>query len=157
MEQAKLHLSAFLWVAGLIGAISTVAGLFKGHTVYIFTAAGYIGMAALLPLAIFYGVGWGSEPKRLPLIGIVSTGFGVVCLMLFPLRDFEVDSFNTLSAIGILVIVGLFIWGVSVYREYEKAQKPAEKVCPDCARTVLMAARVCEHCGYRFEPLPKVK
>ncbi len=28
------------------------------------------------------------------------------------------------------------------------------KTCPDCAETVLAAARVCKHCGYRFEPLP---
>jgi hypothetical protein len=157
MEQAKLHLSAFLWVAGLIGGISTVAGLFKGNAVYILTAAGYIGMAALLPLAIFSGIGWLEDLKRHPIVGLVSIGFGLVCLWLFPLRDFEVDSFNTLSAIGILVIIGLFVWGVRVYNEYEKAQKPAEKVCPDCARKVLMAARVCEHCGYRFEPLTKAK
>jgi len=24
------------------------------------------------------------------------------------------------------------------------------KTCPDCAETVLAAARVCKHCGYRF-------
>ena len=157
MEQAKLHLSAFLWVAGLIGAVSTLAGLFEGHAVYILTAAGYIGIAALLPLAIFYGIGWLEEPKRHPMTGLVSTGFGVICLWLFPLRDFEIASFNTLSALGILVIIGLFIWGVRVYSDYEKAQKPAEKVCPDCARTVLMAARVCEHCGYHFELSPTAK
>jgi hypothetical protein len=27
----------------------------------------------------------------------------------------------------------------------------ATKTCPDCAETVLAAARVCKHCGYRFE------
>jgi hypothetical protein len=26
------------------------------------------------------------------------------------------------------------------------------KTCPDCAEQVLAAARVCKHCGYRFEP-----
>ena len=26
--------------------------------------------------------------------------------------------------------------------------------CPDCAETVLAAARVCKHCGYRFEEAP---
>jgi hypothetical protein len=29
-----------------------------------------------------------------------------------------------------------------------------EKQCPDCAETVLAAARVCKHCGYRFEEAP---
>jgi hypothetical protein len=28
------------------------------------------------------------------------------------------------------------------------------KTCPDCAETVLVAARVCKHCGYRFAPSP---
>jgi hypothetical protein len=28
----------------------------------------------------------------------------------------------------------------------------ATKTCPDCAETVLEAARVCKHCGYRFDP-----
>jgi hypothetical protein len=29
------------------------------------------------------------------------------------------------------------------------------KTCPDCAETVLAAARVCRHCGYRFEAPPR--
>jgi hypothetical protein len=28
------------------------------------------------------------------------------------------------------------------------------KTCPDCAETVLAAARVCKHCGFRFEAAP---
>jgi hypothetical protein len=28
------------------------------------------------------------------------------------------------------------------------------KKCPDCAETILHDARVCKHCGYRFEPAP---
>ncbi|WP_082109829.1 zinc ribbon domain-containing protein [Mycobacterium sp. UM_Kg1] len=28
------------------------------------------------------------------------------------------------------------------------------KACPDCAETVLAAARVCKHCGYRFAARP---
>ena len=27
----------------------------------------------------------------------------------------------------------------------------ATKMCPDCAETILSAARVCRHCGYRFD------
>jgi hypothetical protein len=29
------------------------------------------------------------------------------------------------------------------------------KTCPDCAETVLAAARVCKHCGFRFEDAPQ--
>lgn len=35
----------------------------------------------------------------------------------------------------------------------EGAEGPERtKTCPDCAETVLAAARVCKHCGSRFEP-----
>lgn len=27
-----------------------------------------------------------------------------------------------------------------------------QKECPDCAETILAAAKVCKHCGYRFAP-----
>lgn len=33
------------------------------------------------------------------------------------------------------------------------AQPQPTKTCPDCAETVLAAARVCKHCGYRFDPV----
>ncbi len=32
--------------------------------------------------------------------------------------------------------------------------KSSTKTCPDCAETVLAAARVCKHCGYRFQQAP---
>lgn len=31
-------------------------------------------------------------------------------------------------------------------------QEAQRKTCPDCAETVLAAAKVCRYCGYRFEP-----
>lgn len=33
-----------------------------------------------------------------------------------------------------------------------QAVRAATKKCPDCAETVLAAAKVCKHCGYRFAP-----
>jgi hypothetical protein len=31
------------------------------------------------------------------------------------------------------------------------AELPATKTCPECAETILAAAKVCKHCSYRFE------
>ena len=33
-------------------------------------------------------------------------------------------------------------------------EEGGHKTCPDCAETVLAAARVCRYCGYRFEQAP---
>ena len=38
-----------------------------------------------------------------------------------------------------------------VPRETQTTAEPTKK-CPDCAETILLDARVCKHCGYRFEP-----
>jgi hypothetical protein len=39
-------------------------------------------------------------------------------------------------------------------RPQTESTERATKTCPDCAETVLTAARVCKHCGYRFDPAP---
>jgi hypothetical protein len=148
MEAATRHLKAFLWLAGLIGAISTVAGIFKGNAVYILTAAGYVGIASMLPAAILYNLVEGGKYEILAAIG--SVGFGLVCLLVFGLRDEEVADFNALSVVGIIVIVVLFSYGVHVFTEWQKYQAPARKTCPDCANQVLAAAQVCQYCHHRF-------
>src|SRR4051794_21512901 len=48
---------------------------------------------------------------------------------------------------------------VVTYEKVDPAQAVAApaaetKVCPDCAETILAAARVCRFCGYRFAPAP---
>ncbi len=37
----------------------------------------------------------------------------------------------------------------------QEKEKPATKKCPDCAETILAAAKVCKHCGYRFPTVAK--
>uniref|UniRef100_UPI0038CF2E0C zinc ribbon domain-containing protein n=1 Tax=Acetobacter senegalensis TaxID=446692 RepID=UPI0038CF2E0C len=36
--------------------------------------------------------------------------------------------------------------------EFDKTKVVATKRCPDCAEIVQYQAKVCKHCGYRFEP-----
>ena len=55
-----------------------------------------------------------------------------------------------ISVFGIILIACL----PSVQTQDSKpvSNGPAEKKqCPDCAETVLRGARVCKHCGYRFD------
>lgn len=50
----------------------------------------------------------------------------------------------------------------SVSANAQAAQAPIKK-CPDCAETILAAAKVCKHCGYRYamssemQPVPRVE
>jgi hypothetical protein len=39
-------------------------------------------------------------------------------------------------------------------RDRERAGQRQEKPCPDCAESVLEAAKVCKHCGFRFDAAP---
>jgi len=41
-------------------------------------------------------------------------------------------------------------WEAEDDAEAESEKAATEKQCPDCAETILRAAKVCKHCGYRF-------
>lgn len=41
-------------------------------------------------------------------------------------------------------------WEAEDDAEAEKERAATEKQCPDCAETILRAAKVCKHCRYRF-------
>lgn len=42
--------------------------------------------------------------------------------------------------------------------QYAAIQEPRlEKNCPDCGETVLYVAKVCKHCGYRFDHTQAIK
>ena len=38
--------------------------------------------------------------------------------------------------------------------QHPASREPERKTCPDCAESVLAAARVCRYCGYRFDTSP---
>jgi uncharacterized protein UPF0547 len=54
------------------------------------------------------------------------------------------------GAAGLLAMFAGFILAGNSVSSYQGAERTT-KVCPDCAETVLEAARVCKHCGHRFE------
>jgi hypothetical protein len=58
------------------------------------------------------------------------------------------------SALGALLVLvgGLFMVGRSHSSAEVARDKDVTKQCPDCAEDVRLDARVCKHCGFRFEP-----
>jgi len=67
---------------------------------------------------------------------------------------------SLLGIFGLILIACLPSLSVEpVTVRYMDVDPKATKVCPDCAETILAAAKVCKHCGVRFnEPTePRIK
>jgi hypothetical protein len=82
---------------------------------------------------------------------------------LFPM--FEVFGLGAAELIVIAIILGVIaalavvvIWVVIALarsgRRDSSVATHAQKKCPDCAEHVRAEARVCKHCGYRFDVEP---
>jgi hypothetical protein len=54
------------------------------------------------------------------------------------------------GAAGLLAMFAGFILAGNSVSSYQGASRRT-KVCPDCAETVLEAARICKHCGHQFD------
>jgi hypothetical protein len=149
---------AFKWFAGLVGAVSSVYGVLEGNVWYLTAAAGYIGFVAAAAIGVVAASGaLENKPSYLVPTVIGSVVLGVAMHLLFPFRPDELEGMegpNALSIMGLVVIGATFFVGVSLYQDWQEAQRPPTKVCPDCANVVLAAARVCQHCTYKFDPAP---
>jgi hypothetical protein len=97
-----------------------------------------VGGLLLIAAAIYAGTG-----KRVELVGVAFTGQAI--------------SEKASPAIGIYAVGAAGL--IAVFAGYAIATNrgalaPADsretKTCPDCAETVLSAARVCKHCGHQF-------
>jgi hypothetical protein len=132
----------------LLGAIVAVLafGITYGKTVDPLTAIGVVGLAyfALGPFVLLFLIHREAleldpaivRPLPLFLLGLVPSW------ALFAWYMSSVDwSMHALVALP-PCLIGLAILG---YQERHKS-------CPECANEVLSAARVCQYCGYRWQP-----
>ena len=55
------------------------------------------------------------------------------------------------GAAGVLALFAGLVLAGHVIDSYRGSERRT-KTCPDCAETVLEAARVCKHCGHEFGP-----
>jgi hypothetical protein len=143
-----------LSLCGTIVAILAF-GITYGKTVDPVAALGAVGIAYLLlapPFLIFI---WREELKasssfwKSPLV--LCSAFLLWWIFLawdVSSKGAQLHSFHLLAVGGFAVVVAppcLVAFSIIGYRE-------RHKTCPECANDVLSAARVCQYCGYRWEP-----
>ena len=152
-SRAAPYLGGLRGLATLIGLISAVSGLMSSSTIVALNTLGIIGLPVLVVAFVFRSEIINDEDKEtgsiiviiiavLVLIGsIVYFGFGR------PLDEDE-RAFNILTILGgISLVIGALILSPLAKRILE----PPRKICPDCANSVLAAARKCQYCNYRFD------
>jgi hypothetical protein len=144
--------------ASLLGVVVAILafGITYGKTVDLMTAVGAVGLAYLLVgcLGTVYLSGRGAWRVG-PVIGhpIVTPLLGILVLLGLLSWDWSRRGWSlhhplllALGGVALMVLPPCLVaFAVLAYRA-------KHKTCPECANEVLSAARVCQYCGYRWEP-----
>jgi Uncharacterised protein family UPF0547 len=83
--------------------------------------------------------------NRLARIVLVASLVIAVLMLLGGVLNHETPPAFWVALAWVLIVV--------VFNAWIGGRRP-RKQCPDCSETVLSAANVCRHCGYRFEDQP---
>ena len=147
---ALLRSAGGLLLGGL-GAVATITGLATASAVVALNTIGVIGLGTAFVAAGAYSINDDKPDHERIRNTLVATAIGAVVLAVIyfafgrPL-DANERQFNVLSFMGIAVLLGSAMLLALAKTLFE----PAQKACPDCANSVLAAAKKCQHCGYRF-------
>jgi hypothetical protein len=99
----------------------------------------------ILGVAVYYGTGDRTE--------LESVGPNPFSQEMVTVKGSPAVGIYAAGAAGLLAMFAGYIIGGGSISSYQGAGRRT-KVCPDCAETVLDAARICKHCGHRFDPNP---
>jgi hypothetical protein len=130
-----------------------------------------IGAAAIVLAALrAYTTGKHSEATSVLVLGVIAAAFVIYAAQdtslrtLYPIGvggEAETSATATVVPLGIAIYVAgagvlLALLGGWTMRQTAAAvpaiQPEATTRCPECAETILAAARVCRYCGHRLEP-----
>jgi hypothetical protein len=146
-------------LSSLIGALSTLSGLLSGSVIVILQSAGAIAfctyVAGTVGAALVGAAGRDRALRHPGVTVIVSVTIGSG-LFVYAGGPWAMAAFSGIlqvgtAVFGLVVLVGLAYLVYVAYERRERSRAPATKTCPDCANHVLVAARKCQYCGYRFD------
>jgi ribosomal protein L32 len=155
---------------------SAFAGIAENSLIQTGDGWWFIALAVGIAAAVYRAWRKGEKSWSVIVLAVLATAFALylgvdeATRTLYPLDESgtaDASAEGTVAAAGIgIYVVGVggvlaLLGGFQMQRDVERrsAGQPrvvahATKSCPECAETVLDAARVCKHCGYRFEPVP---
>lgn len=151
----RQNYKALLALGSAITGMSTIAGFVTGDLIVILQSAGAIAFDAwIVGLFAFMFLGQRVE-RNLTATVVVSVLIGGALFFYAGgpalLADSEGPTAVVLTLIG-AVVLGVLVYQVNdAYQKYERRRVPATKTCPECANTVLAAARQCQYCSHRFD------
>jgi hypothetical protein len=147
VKAAKTAVSVGL---GLVGAITSVAGIWSDSLVVALNVAGVIGVGTLTIGIMTWSMGSDTVSR------IKQTAWAVAITAMVSGAAFAsgrgLDAKE--RAAGLLTVIGginLVFTGAVGVLAWRAVSAKATKVCPECGEEVLAAALKCKHCQFRFK------
>jgi len=140
----------------IIGGISTVAGLANASAVAALNTLGVLSVFTLVFGGTAFSTGSDMAEKVRYACWATSVS-GIIGFLIFLAGrglDESERQVNVLTVMGVANVLFMGTLVVLAYQQLTGGAATNSKTCPDCANTVLAAARKCQHCGYRFAAPP---
>jgi ribosomal protein S27AE len=144
-------------VVGLIGVASAISGLISESLIVPLNTVGVVGgIVSVLMIAVGVGLwraGAQTADDRRDIYRVLLWVFAVASAIGWLLFLFGRPLEGSEHELSILTFMGTLYLLIAVWLSVAvgKLREPNKKNCPDCANSVLAAARKCQHCGYRFD------
>lgn len=151
-EKTSVALAAVKGVIGVIGAITTVAGIWSESLVVALNTVGVIGFGSAFVVAgMWSGIDTVQGVRQTAIaVGVTAVVISVLFFGFGRPLDEEESKFNLLTFMGIGSILAIAVLATMAWRVIQTAAEPSKKKCPDCANTVLAEARKCQYCAHVF-------
>lgn len=165
--------SAISAVGGALTAIAGVVTWLRGgsfaqgiHLAVVWSGrAVYLLCIPWLLMLVIGGVFWvidtlrrGRKGNVRLTLSVVACLFGLYVAILAIVRWWRIavveDVGLWLNVTGTTVLASACVATGVMAWEWRETRRERWHECPDCCSDVLVRARVCRHCGYRFEPPP---